>query len=179
MDPRKHPKCSSERKSAQDDPRSAPEATFATHPTRFGLSKWGCRRPTRQQRRETSQRGDFSLHAASNPLGLGRDPRFACRARSDVKNRAGTRTRASKTQFRLRSVRPGRPTGLKTAAGASPDGSKSVPRGLQTAPRALQEAPRELQEASRRHQKHSKRPPDAFKSTSRGSQTLPEVSRPL
>ena len=30
-----------ERKSAQDDPRSAPEATFATHPARFGVSKRG------------------------------------------------------------------------------------------------------------------------------------------
>ena len=48
MEPRTHPKCSfeakgakEERKSAQDDPRSAPEATFATHPARFGLSKKG------------------------------------------------------------------------------------------------------------------------------------------
>ena len=46
MELRMHPICSSEakgaeeeRKNAQDDPRSAPEATFATHPTRFGLSE--------------------------------------------------------------------------------------------------------------------------------------------
>ena len=44
MELRMHPICSSEakgaeeeRKNAQDDPRSAPEATFVTHPTRFGL----------------------------------------------------------------------------------------------------------------------------------------------
>ena len=42
---------------------------------------------------------DFSLHAASNPLGLGAVRLFAVLARSDVKNRAGTRTRASKTPF--------------------------------------------------------------------------------
>ena len=48
MEPRTHPKCSfeakgakEERKSAQDDPRSAPEATSATHPARFGRSKRG------------------------------------------------------------------------------------------------------------------------------------------
>ena len=122
---------------------------------------------------------DFSLHAASNPLGLGAVPLFPCRARSDVKSRAGTRTRASKTPFQRYIPTTGGPRGLKTAPGTSLDGSHSVPRGLQTAPRAFQEAPQGFPEAFRRPQERTKRPPDASKSTSRGSQTLPEVSRPL
>ena len=75
--------------------------------------------------------------------------------------------------------RPAGARGLRTAPGAPLDGSERVPRGLQTAPRAFQEAPRGLQEASRQPQERSKGFPDATKSTSRGSRTLPEVSRPL
>ena len=81
MDPRTHPKCSSEaqgaeeeHKSAQDDPRSAPEAILATHLAYFRSPKWRCRRRARQQCCGTSQRGDFSLHAGSNPLALGGIP---------------------------------------------------------------------------------------------------------
>ena len=84
-----------------------------------------------------------------------------------------------KRTFRGRFLWPGGPRGLKTAPGTSLDGSHSVPRGLQTAPRAFQEAPQGFPEAFRRPQERTKRPPDASKSTSRGSQTLPEVSRPL
>ena len=52
MEPKTHPKrsCEAKRaveecKSVQDNPRSAPEATFATQPARFGLSKEGLSNP--------------------------------------------------------------------------------------------------------------------------------------
>ena len=52
MEPRTHldrsceaKRAEEERKSARDDARSAPEATFATHPARFGVSKGGLSNP--------------------------------------------------------------------------------------------------------------------------------------
>ena len=122
---------------------------------------------------------DFSLHAGSNPLALGRFPCSPSWPGLTSKTGLGLEREHQKRTFRGRFLWPGGPRGLKTAPGTSLDGSHSVPRGLQTAPRAFQEAPRELQEACTRPQERSERPQEASKSTSRGFQTLPEVSGPL
>ena len=125
---------------------------------------------------------DFSLHAGSNPLALAGFAQFPCRAWSDVKNRAGTRTRARITpQRQFGETTCGRQRPQDGSRGASrrlrerserpPDGSTSIPRGSKRAPRGLQTASRALQGVSGRLQEHFKRVSDA----SGGLETSPRA----
>ena len=136
---------------------------------------------------EPDRWGDFSLHAASNPLALGGSAPFPCRARSDVKNRAGTRTRASKTHFQRYvplawgAQRPqdgSRDVSrrLSQRSERPPDGSESIPRGSKRAPRGLHTAPRALREASRGLQEHFKRASDASGGLRTSRRALQEAS---
>ena len=106
---------------------------------------------------------DFSLHAASNPLGLGQVRPFACRARSDVKNRAGTRTAAQiPPQIQLGVTTCGRqkaPDGSrgasgrpKGAVGRLQEASSRPPRGHQTTPGAPLDLPWASPDVSKRLQ---------------------------
>ena len=119
---------------------------------------------------------DFSLHAASNPLGLGRDPRFARRARSGVKNESTNYAFSTEIGEAWASQRPqdgsrGASRRLRERAERPPDGSTSIPRGSKRAPRGLQTASRALQGVSGRHQEHFKRVSDA----SGGLETSPRA----
>ena len=136
---------------------------------------------------EPGRRGDFSLHAGSNPLALVGLAPFAGRARSDLKNRAGTRTRAQITPHRqfgettCGRQRPqdgsrGASGGLRERPERPPDGSESIPRGSKRAPRGLHTAPRALREASRGLQEHFKRASDASGGLRTSRRALQEAS---